>query len=310
MTGHDFSRGDVAMGRTLLLLMMSLAVTLLLPIQGSMAQPGGKKAPPRGGMKAKEDEDAKEKADDEAAGPLTRKLTQSEIFRIRFMELRGSRLGKDTAPESITVKLDNKLVDEFLKMMEGDPLYAGEQARAEFRKLTSAQKIHLMAAEKGTQFADRIHITSDPEIFVEFRKKVMPTILKGCSTVGCHGMGGGEEAKFHLFKDPKKSAETTYANFIILNDVQYEGNPLINRSQPANSLLLTYMLPTKDVKPEQRHPGKTEIKPLFQNRAMAEFKRVESWITSLKHPADDYGVHLLERPTTSGPQPFSDPPKP
>jgi hypothetical protein len=254
-----------------------------------------------------------EEEDKPAETPL-RKLTEEEIWRIRFLELRGIRQGRDVMPESITVKIDNKLVDEFLTLMEGNPDYSGERARAEFRKRTSAQKAHLIAAERGVEFADKVHITSDPEVFVEFRKRVMPTILRGCATTGCHGPAGGEDVKFHLFRDPKKAADTTYANFVILNDLQVGGLPLINRSQPSNSLLLTYMLPTKDVKPEMRHPvlkaesdrASEEIKPLFQNRAVADFRRIENWIASLKHPAEDYRVHLLARPAPPAPSPERD----
>lgn len=240
--------------------------------------------------------------------PLLRKLTEREIQRIRFLELRGMRRGAESKPESITVKLDPKLVEEFLTLMEGKPNYTGNLARGEFRKLTAAQKVHFIAAERGPEFADRIHITSDPEVFVEFRKKVMPLILRGCSTTGCHGPTDTEASKFHLYKDPKKAADTTYANFIVLNDVQVDGVSILNRSQPENSLLLSYMLPTKDVKPEMRHPGATEIKPLFQTRNGADYKRVEKWIGSLKHPVEDYGVHLLKPGPAS--QPADEPPKP
>ncbi|MBI5764386.1 MAG: hypothetical protein HZA51_12765 [Planctomycetes bacterium] len=240
--------------------------------------------------------------------PLLRKLTEREIQRIRFLELRGIRQGNDAKPEPITVKLDSKLVEEFLTLMEGKPNYTGSLARGEFRKLTAAQKVHFIAAERGPEFADRIHITSDPEVFVEFRKKVMPLILRGCATTGCHGPADSETSRFHLFKDPKKAADTTYANFIVLNDVQVDGVSILNRSQPENSLLLSYMLPTKDVKPEMRHPGANEIKPLFQTRNGPDYKRIEKWIGSLKHPMEDYGVHLLKPGPSS--QPADEPPKP
>lgn len=244
---------------------------------------------------------ANEPEEAKADSPLLRKLTEREIQRIRFLELRGIRQGNDSKPEPITVKLDAKLVEEFLTLMEGKPNYTGNLARGEFRKLTAAQKVHFIAAERGPEFADRIHITSDPEVFVEFRKKVMPLILRGCATTGCHGPADSETSRFHLYKDPKKAADTTYANFIVLNDVQVNGVSILNRSQPENSLLLSYMLPTKDVKPDMRHPGATEIKPLFQTRNGPDYKRIEKWIGSLKHPVEDYGVHLLKPGPASQP---------
>ncbi|HUN81122.1 MAG TPA: hypothetical protein VMV81_06375 [Phycisphaerae bacterium] len=262
-----------------------------------------------------------EPADDDAPQPGLRKLTNEEIFRLRFLELRGSRTGPETRPEPITVKIDNKLVDEFLTLMEGNGdflrlmggsdnnRYTFEDAKADFRKLTSAQKIHVIAAERGQEFADKIHISSDPEIFVEFRKHVMPAILQGCATSGCHAVGSGDDVKFQLFKDPKKNPETTYANFIVLNDLVVDGLPVISRSNPATSLLLTYMLPAKDVKPEMRHPGKMEYKSIFQTRSASGFRRIENWIQSLKHPSDDYRIHLM--PTSPRPtRPEKDAPSP
>jgi hypothetical protein len=235
------------------------------------------------------------------APPRLRKLTEQEIWRIRFLELRGNRQGAKVPPESISVKVEKKQADEFLTLLEGSPKpwmpedssATDAQARAEFHKLTAAQKAHYIAAERGPAFADKIHIMTDPEVFKEFRSKVMPIVLRGCATTGCHGPTGSEEAKFHLYRDPKKAADTTYANFVILNDLSVGGGPIINRGQPSSSLLLMYMLPTKDVRPELRHPGKVEFKPVFQNRASLDYKRLENWIGSLKHPADDYGVHLL-----------------
>ena len=263
----------------------ALALMLWCMPQPGAAQPGPTTQP---GRRFTSRPPPTEPADDEAGASHIRKLTNEEIFRLRFLELRGSRASADARPEPITVKLDNKLVDEFLTSMEGNndflrlmggpdnPSYTFENAKADFRKLTSAQKVHVIAAEKGPDFADKIHITSDPEVFVEFRKHVMPAILQGCATTGCHAIGSGDEVKFQLFKDPKKTPETTYANFIVLNDLVIESLPLINRSNPANSLLLNYMLPAKDVKPEMRHPEKVDYRPIFQNRTGAGFRRIES----------------------------------
>jgi hypothetical protein len=138
-----------------------------------------------------------------------------------------------------------------------------------------------------------VEIQSDPEVFAEFRKHVMPTVIRGCAMAGCHAPGSEEETKFSLFKDPKKAANTTYANFIVLNELAVAEFPLINRSQPENSLLLNYLLPIKDVRPALRHPGKEELRPLYQSRNAPAFRRIERWIASLKHPKSDYGVRLL-----------------
>lgn len=222
-----------------------------------------------------------------------RKLTKLEINRIRFLELRGMRLIQSEQPDRVTVKVPQSVVDDFLLEMQGETDFSGEANRREFRKLTPPQKLHIIAKRKGEAYADKVEIQSDPEVFVEFRKHVMPTIIRGCAMAGCHAPGTEGETRFSLFKDPKKAANTTYANFVVLNELAVDEFPLINRSQPENSLLLSYMLPIKDVLPALRHPGKEELRPLYQSRNAPAFRRIERWIASLKHPKSDYGVRLL-----------------
>ena len=238
-----------------------------------------------------------------------RKLTSAEINRIRFMELRGMRM-RTEQPDRVTVKIPRAVVDDFLVEMEGDDAFKGEQARREFRKLTPAQKLHAIAIYRGAPYANRVEILSDPEVFVEFRKQVMPTVLQSCATAGCHSPGAGEEVRFTFFKDPKKSPETTYANFILLNDLFVDGNPVINRDHTEDSLLLTYLLPAKDVKPELRHPGEAGPKPAFQSRGALGYKRIQKWIAALKHPAADYDVHFI-KPQAPAPEdePMDAPPE-
>lgn len=255
--------------------------------------------------------------DDALSSRYLRKLTKKEINRIRFLELRGMRLTQSEQPDRVTVKVPQAVVDDFLLEMQGEPDFSNEAGRREFRKLTPPQKLHIIAKRRGEEFADQIEIQSDPEVFVEYRKHVMPTIIRGCAMAGCHAPGMEQETRFSLFKDPKKAANTTYANFIVLNELAVDEYPLINRSQPENSLLLSYMLPIKDVRPAFRHPGKEELRPLYQSRNAPAFRRIERWIASLKHPKSDYGVRLLPEseapvkeaaaPPTSQPQQREEP---
>lgn len=230
--------------------------------------------------------------------PILRKLSKEEINRLRYMELRAMRLASpDTdralgQPDRVSVKIPRESVDEFLVDMEGDPHFQGNRARRDFLKLTAPQKLHVMASYKGAKFADKVEIESDPEIYVEFRRNVLPIVLRGCATSGCHPAGPDGTAGFRLFKDPKRTAGTTYADFLMLNEVDVGDEPLINRGKPENSYLLTYMLPSKDVRPAQRHPGNIDMRPIFQSRKTPGFVRIRKWIASLKHPVEDYGVSL------------------
>jgi hypothetical protein len=251
-------------------------------------------APPTMSQPADDSREPADTGEEAADSGFIRKLTKKEINHIRFLELRGMRLTESDQPDRVTVKVPQAVVDEFLTEMQGEPDFTSEDARREFHKLTPPLKLHVIAKRKGAAFADKVEIQSDPEVFLEFRKQIMPTILRGCATAGCHAPGLEKDTHFSLFKDPKKSPSTTYANFIVLTELAVNDQPVINRPQPENSLLLTYLLPAKDVKPDQRHPGKEELRPLFQSRNALAFRRIERWIRSLNnHPQLDYGVRLL-----------------
>ena len=231
-------------------------------------------------------------AEEDRIAPKLEKLTTKQINRIRYMELRGMRLNTQV-PDRVSVKISRETIDDFLIEMEGHPRFRGRKRRQEFYKKTAPQKAHIIAHYKGASYADKVEILSDPEIFVEFRRNVMPLVLRGCASNGCHSRTNDEAIGFRLFKDPKKTPATTYANFIVLSDLQVAHRPMIDRGRPPESLLLTYMLPRKEVRPKLRHPGDVEYKPVFRSRKAPKFSRLEKWIAALKEPREDYGVHLL-----------------
>ena len=243
------------------------------------------------------DEDDGDAGDDEPpATAELKKLTPEQINRIRYMELRAMRM-RTSVPDRVSVKISRDTIDEFLQEMEGDSHFLGKRNRQAFLKKTTTQKLHIIAQRMGAAFADKVEIRTDPEAFVEFRRNVMPFVLRGCATNGCHGQANEDAVGFRLFKDPKKTSATTYANFIILSDLGVGDGQVLDRGQPQNSLLLTYMLPRSEVKVRRRHPGDVEYKPLFQSRKTTRYKRIEKWIGSLRprltRQSDDYGVRLV-----------------
>lgn len=239
------------------------------------------------------------------------KLTKSQINKLRYMELRGMRIHKLPTPDRVSVKIAREVIDDFLLEMEGHEDFGGKKHRKAFLKMTAPQKLNVIAHYRGAAYADRVEIKNDPEIFVEFRRNVMPIVQRTCATTGCHGQTNQNAAGFRLFKDPKRTSPTTYANFVVLNELNINGHPMVNRSHPDDSLLLTYMLPEKDVPVELRHPGGVKFKPVFQKRKAMGFERISRWIAALKHPAEDYGVHIISSPDEPVPdEPAPDEPEP
>jgi len=230
--------------------------------------------------------------------PEPRKLTEEEINRIRYMELRAMRGLRGV--DRVTVKVPRDTANDFLAEMTGNEDFKGSQARKNFLKQTPPQKLHTIAHYQGAKYVDQVKILTDPEVFVQFRKHVMRQVIRGCATSGCHVSTNDDAIGFKLFNDPKRSAETTYADFIILNDYMVGRDRMINRNDPEKSLLATYMLPHSEVPAEYRHPGDVEYRPLFQSARHPRYRRILRWIGSLKIPQEDYGVRLIP-PQDSGP---------
>ncbi len=264
-------------------------------------------APPAADEPAATQPSDEPKDKDEAQNPVLRKLTTAEISRIRYLELRGMRLSEEKAPDRVQVNIPKDTIAQFLVEMEGHPDFRGERNRRDFLKKTAPQKLHLISQYKGAKYADKVEIKSDPEVFVEFRRQIMPIVLRSCVTSGCHSQTNDESFGFALFNDPKRTPATTYSNFLVLSEFQIGTHRMIDRGHPEDSLLLNYMLPPKDVKVELRHPGDVEFKPVFQSRRAPKFRRIQAWISSLKHPAADYGVETAPPPAQPPDEPMEPP---
>lgn len=287
-------------------LMLGLMVGLILSLSRDEGRAGAAlmEPAPLVSRLEKQDEPPVDSPDEPTPyAPELVKLTNAQISRIRYLELRGMRLRTDL-PDKVTVRITQDVIDDFAREMETLPGYEGEKSRREFLKETPPQKVHRMAKEVGAAYADRVEITSDPEVFVAFKKNVMPFVIRTCATAGCHNSGNRADVTFRLFNDPKKSASTTYANFIILNDlVVNKSGPVINRDHPERSLLLSFLVNPKNVSADLRHPGPVNYTPAFQSTKDPRYRRIEQWIRSLKHPAEDYGVRLIKPPATAPAEP-------
>lgn len=222
-----------------------------------------------------------------------RPLSKEEISRIRFMEMNAMRNVNEV--ESISVEVSRNLAQDFLLEMSGHEDFRDEATQREFMKLTPAQKVHYIAKYTGSKFADRVEIRSDPDVFTEFRRNVLPFIVRGCATGGCHNSLSKEAYGFRLFNDAKRAPGTMYANFIVLSDFANESGMMINRNAPQNSLLANYLLEPDQVSVENRHPGDVKYRAPFNNRKNPRYKRILDWMGSLKIPAEDYGVRLLPK---------------
>ena len=228
-----------------------------------------------------------------AGGP--RKLTKAEINRIRFHELRALReKGREPVPDTCTVNIPRTVIEDFLRDVAGEEQYKGREGRERFLKLSPERKLAEIAVNKaGVKYIDKIEIKTDPAIFLEFKTKVLPIVMRGCASSNCHGGADAEKTGLRLFNDARRTAGSVYTNFVLLDEYESGKFAMIDRGQASRSLLLCWMMPPDQSPPEiPRHPGNAKIKPIFQNRNNPTYEALEFWIRGLRLPHPDYGVRL------------------
>lgn len=240
-------------------------------------------------------------ADDPPAGSepevLIDRITPEMINRIRFMELRAARAKRQSDPEQlvdrVSVVIAPETINKFLLLKQGDFSFRGDEARKRFLAMTPAKKLAVIAwwvrdTNDEFLFADDVKIQRDPEILVDFRKRIQPTLLVNCATAACHGSSDPKN-KFRLFNDPKRRDQMTYANFLTLRQWLVNDQPIINRDKPDDSLLLTYVLPESESR--FPHPKVSDFRPLYQKRTARGYRLLHDWISSLRllKPGVGYG---------------------
>lgn len=240
---------------------------------------------------------------DDAPADGTRVLTKDEVNRIRFKELLTFRVQQPDEPDSwerIRVNVPRAVAEEFIKAMSGKRFYEGPEARQRFMKLSPDRKLHEMARESGEQFMDKVEIRADPEVFLDFRRRVLPRIMQGCATANCHGGVAGDKIGLKLINDPKKSELMTYQNFLLLDEITFDYQQgadrrryyMIDRARPAESVLLAWLTRADQTSVPVAHPGDAKVEPIFVNTRNAGYQGIHEWIDSLRLPRPDYGVVL------------------
>ena len=238
-------------------------------------------------------------------------LSALDIQRLKLSELR-----MDGPAERLTVRFagddQRELPREVLQELVQRPDYQAEWEETLLRG-SRPEKLQLIARTTGTQYADRLSISDDPEVFAEFRRRVLPTLVKGCGKAGCHA--GDDAAVFRFPAGSPRGEEYAYTTFALLDRMATESGPLIDRDYPEGSVLLSYMLPEKDsflVHPPVE--GKRRFTPVLRGRDNQLYERIRDWINSLRTPHPEYGLDyvfpaewLAKKDVPAEPQPEQQP---
>lgn len=232
--------------------------------------------------------DTGESAPGAAELPPPPPVTDADIQRLRLAELR-----LDGPAEVVRVRFLRKARQRDLPLEVLDVL----RRRADFRPawedvLTRGlphEKLQLIVRLTGTEHAERIAVDSDPAVFDAFRRRVLPLVNRGCARSGCHG---GKGARVFRFPVGSSSSDTyAYTAFVLLDQMQTAYGPLVNRANPEESVLLTYMLPPETT--DRGHPpvGRgPAFKPVVRSRDDRLYTAVLEWIDQLAVPRPAYGL--------------------
>ncbi len=249
------------------------------------------------------------RGDDVLSHPASR-LTAEQINIVRYMELRAGR-ERQVPPyvERVMVRIPPEIVEEVIAMRQGEPDFRGPEAPRWFLRLTPPQKLAWIAywtynTERELDYARRIEIRTDPEVMVEFKRRIMPPLIAGCGSTACHGSLDVRRTRLRLYNDSRRSDATTYANFLALREWKVDGLALINSHKPEESLLLTYALP--DTESRTPHPG--QVRPMFFSRRQNGYQHILRWLSSLRRfdAGRGYGFRLF--PAGEDDAPFEEPP--
>ncbi|MBK9129006.1 MAG: hypothetical protein IPM13_14565 [Phycisphaerales bacterium] len=215
-------------------------------------------------------------------------LSKADIQRLRLHELvldgqaepvkvsfqRGAR-GKDLAAE---------VLEELRK--RGPVTPETEQALARGQP---HEKLQAIVRETGTRHMERFEIQSDPQVFTLYRRQVLPLITASCARSGCHA--GPAARAFRLPQASKTGEAYAYATFALFDQMVTPAGRLIDRDEPARSLLLTYMLPLDSANPPHPPAGRgPTFKPVIRGTLDPTYRQVIEWIDFLVKPRPSYGL--------------------
>jgi len=215
-------------------------------------------------------------------------LTTDDIYRIRLLEL-----GDERAERSVSIQFRNDVINRFMKWMQGQGVLKGRKGREKFLAWNRFQKASYIIREtdrEDTKFRNDILIKTDPAKMKAFRSRVWPVLRKGCATPSCHG-GAKGAGKLKLLDMPVTDERVLYTNFYILHAWENRGRRLIDREDPAASMILRAGLPEGAVPARFAHPKplkppvyKTDKRKTDGSFQDSTYKDVYEWIASLRRP--------------------------
>lgn len=214
-------------------------------------------------------------------------LSDRDIQRLRLHEVRRTGAAEDVRVRFLRkpgeTELERVVRGEIEDMPGADPQWDRILANGK-----PHEKLQVILAATDLEYADRIEVRSDPGVFLQFRRRVLPLLARGCARSGCHGSEAGATFRFPLGAMTGESV--AYTSFALLDRAQTASGPLIDRDDPRRSILLQCMLPESDSQhPHPPVPGQRIVPPLRGVRDR-NYEVVLEWIKSLRTPHPEYAL--------------------
>lgn len=267
-----------------------------------VAKPSSRPAnrPPRDeGQRTAEPGNGKD-GDDKEGGPTSRQshikglappppLSTRDITRLKLSEY-----PLDGDPQPVNVEFTKKRGEAAIESLVSKFLADNKSDERDWEKILEkgqpAEKLQLILRATGLKHADRINIRGDTETFGDFRKKVLPIVMRGCGRSGCHG---GNAGYYFRFPTGAQSADDfVYTAFYILDTINTPKGPMIDRDLPEESALLKYLVAPSDGGPPVHSVLKNaKIVPAIESRDSREYRQIIDWISSLRVPKPEYNVN-------------------
>lgn len=234
---------------------------------------------------ARRDDVAVGEAERRRAEALDRKhlLTPEQVNLIRMYEFDFDR------PPRVTVKPDT--IEKMFAIYGTDSrIPASRSEREAMFRADPMDIVRLLFELRARELYGEVQVETEPYALNLFRQRVHNRwLLHNCATSGCHG--GPEPGRFALYRRGYRHDRVRYANFLILERLDLEGEwPLINYDEPEMSLVIQYGLPRNRAR--LPHPDVRGWRPAFRSTDDRMVQDTVHWIESMMQPRPEYPIEF------------------
>ncbi len=212
-------------------------------------------------------------------------LSDEEINLIRVYEV---DLGAQ--PRGITIQPET--LEKFFSVYRdsaNQPL--GRREQSQFRRKPGHEQLDAIFSTRDRSLYAGVVIANDPPSMSEFRNRVNGPYVVNYFMKHFGPGAKGDGPKLPLVGGRPTSVGEAYTNFYVLSGyVGAGGVPMIDRRNPAESLLLQWGLPRE----RATHPAPVGIdgwQPAFRDVDDPRFQQIVAWIGTLfPNPPANYGI--------------------